>query len=185
MIPGKTIIGGSSPQNARHGSDFYETPPECTVALLRAWPVVGPIWEPACGLGAISDVLEAHGHVVNSTDLRHTGYGTGGVDMLAMMPCRYGAVITNPPFALAADFIRYIRAMHVPFALLLKGTFWHAKNRHALFLETGPAAVMPMLWRPNMAPDRGKSPTMEFCWTVWDATPSRHCLYTPLERPIR
>jgi len=185
MMPGKTIIGGSSPEHARHASDFYETPPECTVALLRAWPVVGPIWEPACGLGAISDVLEAHGHVVNSTDLRHTGYGTGGVDMLAMMPCRYGAVITNPPFALAAEFIRNIRAMHVPFALLLKGTFWHANKRHAMFLETGPAAVMPMLWRPNMAPDRGKSPTMEFCWTVWDAEPAPQCHYTPLERPYQ
>jgi hypothetical protein len=76
-------------------------------------------------------------------------------------------------------------AMHVPFALLLKDTFWHAKNRHALFLETGPAAVMPMLWRPNMAPDRGKSPTMEFCWTVWDASPAPQCHYTPLERPYQ
>lgn len=143
----------------------------------------GTIWEPACGLGAISEVLKAHGHLVRSTDLRHTGYGTGGVDMLAIMPWPCNAVITNPPFALAVEFIRYIRAMHVPFALLLKGTFWHAKNRHALFLETGPAAVMPMLWRPNMAPDRGKSPTMEFCWTVWHADPTPKCHYTPLERP--
>jgi hypothetical protein len=128
-------------------------------------------------------VLKAHGHVVNSTDLRHTSYGTGGIDLLATVPQTCGAVITNPPFALAADFIRYIRAMDVPFALLLKGTFWHAKTRHALFLETGPAAVMPMLWRPSMAPDRGKSPTMEFCWTTWNATPSHQCHYTPLERP--
>jgi len=120
---------------------------------------------------------------VRSTDLRHTGYGIGGVDMLNTMPRPCGAVITNPPFALSVEFIRYIRAMKVPFALLLKGTFWHAKNRHDLFLETGPAAVMPMLWRPNMAPDRGKSPTMEFCWTVWDAMPAPQCRYTPLERP--
>ncbi len=166
MIPGKTIIGGTSAEHARHASDFYETPQERTVALLRAWPVFG-----------------AHGHAVCSTDLRHTGYGTGGVDMLATMPRPCGTVITNPPFALAVEFIRYIRAMNVPFALLLKGTFWHAKNRHALFLETGPAAVMPVLWRPNMAPDRGKSPTMEFCWTVWDASPAPQCHYTPLERP--
>jgi hypothetical protein len=183
MIPGKTIIGGSSPEHKRHAADFYETPPECTVALLRAWPVVGPIWEPACGLGAISDVLLAHGHAVHNTDLRHTGYGMGGIDMLTVMPRPCRAVVTNPPFALAVPFVRYIRAMNVPFALLLKSTFWHAKNRHMLFLETGPAAVMPMLWRPNMAPDRGKSPTMEFCWTVWGATPARQCVYTPLERP--
>jgi hypothetical protein len=183
MIPGKTIIGGSSAEHTRHASDFYETPPECTVALLRAWPVFGVIWEPACGFGAISEVLKAHGHAVCSTDIRHTGYGTGGVDMMATMPRPCGAVITNPPFALAVGFIRYIRAMRVPFALLLKGTFWHANKRHALFLETGPAAVMPMLWRPNMAPDRGKSATMEFCWTVWDAMPALQCRYTPLERP--
>ena len=28
MIPGKTIIGGSSAEHARHASDFYETPDE-------------------------------------------------------------------------------------------------------------------------------------------------------------
>jgi len=37
----------------------------------------GQIWEPACGDGAISRVLEAAGYQVISTDLIDRGYGQG------------------------------------------------------------------------------------------------------------
>lgn len=44
-------------------------------------------------------------------------------------------------------------------------------------------AQLKRITKPNGAPDRGKSPTMEFCWTVWHADPTPKCHYTPLERP--
>jgi len=39
-----TMIGGASPEHKRHASDFYATPPECTVALMEAFGhmLVGP-----------------------------------------------------------------------------------------------------------------------------------------------
>jgi len=58
---------------AKH--EFYTTPPEATRALLSVEEFEGPIWEPACGLGHISDVLETAGHTVQSTDLILRGYG--------------------------------------------------------------------------------------------------------------
>jgi hypothetical protein len=40
----------------RQRDDFYPTPPEGTRALLSVERFEGPIWEPACGDGAISRV---------------------------------------------------------------------------------------------------------------------------------
>lgn len=183
-LPAATIGGGSSPVHARNEADFYPTPPECTVALCKRFSGLLPqvIWEPACGDGAISRVLEAFGFSVHSTDLHDRGYGEAGVDFLAA-PDVYRSVITNPPFALAEQFIRKARQANKPFAMLLKATYWHAASRHALFKETGPAVVCPMLWRPNFAPERGSAPTMDVCWTVWSSGPAAICQYEPLPRP--
>jgi hypothetical protein len=44
---------------AERGNDLYETPVEATRALLGAVPLPSRIWEPACGRGAIVNVLRA------------------------------------------------------------------------------------------------------------------------------
>jgi hypothetical protein len=122
---------------------------------------------------------------VLATDIRPTRATMGGVDFLRtmQMPRDTHQIVTNPPFDQAADFIRHARMFRVPFAMLLKSTFWHAAERRALFVETGPVKVLPLGWRPAMAPDRGNAPTMEFSWTVWDAAPSASCIYYPLVKP--
>lgn len=94
-----------------------------------------------------------------------------------------GAIITNPPFALASEFIDKCRSYGVPFAILHKATYWHAKSRFPLFQASGPRAVAPLLWRPIMAADRGKSPTMDFAWTVWGPEPAPETRYLPLPKP--
>ena len=63
--------------------EFYPTPPEATRALLAAESFKGPIWEPACGDGAIARELRAAGYDVVATDLVDYGYGEGGRDFLA------------------------------------------------------------------------------------------------------
>ena len=184
-IMAKSIGGGASSVHDRVDGDFYPTPPDCTVALLRwagGWPV-REVWEPACGDGAISRVLEAAGLTVWSSDLHDRGYGRTGVDFLAV-PVRH-SVITNPPFAHAEAFIRLARGAGQPFAMLLKATFWNAAGRRALFFETGPLAVLPLTWRPNFVPERGRSPTMDVCWTVWAARPVASCACVPIPRPSK
>lgn len=184
-VSASVMIGGASADHARNEADFYPTPPECTEALLDQCDDLfsGRVWEPACGDGAISKVLLAAGLQVYSSDIRHSGYGDGGVDFLDTQPAHIDGIITNPPFNLAEAFIRHACSIGVPVAMLLKATYWHAASRHALFYETGPAAVLPMLWRPNFAPERGKSPTMDVCWTVWRGQPSARCVYIPLPKP--
>jgi hypothetical protein len=58
----------------------------------------GSIWEPACGDGAISKVLEAAGYTVISTDLVDRGYGHGGHDFLKSETPLGRNIITNPPY---------------------------------------------------------------------------------------
>lgn len=97
---------------AERGDDFYETPAQATLALLRHEPLLArptSVWEPACGKGAISQILEAAGHEVTSTDLVARGYGAGGIDFLLEQraPPGCGLILTNPPFKLMDEFVRH------------------------------------------------------------------------------
>ena len=160
------IAGGG---NKNEGFDYYPTPPEATHALMCFLKLpICEIWEPACGNGAMSDVMKEYGHKIISSDLRHTGYGEGGIDFLSgNREC--DAVITNPPFGLAAEFIAHGLRNAETVAMLLKAHYWHAAKRKKLFEEHPPAWVLPLTWRPNFLEGRGKSPTMDFQWTVWRA----------------
>jgi hypothetical protein len=94
----------------RDPEDFYPTPEVATRALIRVERFPRTVWEPACGDGAISRVLEAAGHAVLSTDLYDRGYGTTGVDFLAVRD-RCENVITNPPFRHAEEFAAHARRL--------------------------------------------------------------------------
>lgn len=164
MVSSALIAGGG---NKNEGSDFYPTPPEVTHALMRFLNLMPRvIWEPACGDGAMAEVIKKYGHSVLASDIRAAGYGEPKVDFLsADKNC--AAIITNPPFGLAAEFILHALGQAPTVAMLLKAHFWHAQSRTTLFEEHRPAWVLPLNWRPNFLDKRGKSPTMDFQWTVW------------------
>jgi hypothetical protein len=88
----------------RRGRDFYATPKWATEALLQRFQFRGPIWEPCCGAGAMSNVLAAHGYQVVSMDIADCGFGSPGVDFLASHSVRDGcrSIITNPRYGEAA-----------------------------------------------------------------------------------
>lgn len=85
---------------AREGQDFYATPTWVTEALLQHVTLRAPVWEPCCGTGAMSQVIEAAGYQVHSTDIVDRGYGTPGVDFLAChtVPAGCRSIVTNPPY---------------------------------------------------------------------------------------
>jgi hypothetical protein len=88
-------------------NEFYPTPPEATRALLSVETFEGSIWEPACGEGAIANVLADAGHTVVATDLIDYGYGIARTDFLKELRPRARHIITNPPYGsgLADAFI--------------------------------------------------------------------------------
>src|SRR5579859_3405497 len=92
------ITGVAVDREQREKDDFYPTPPEGTQALLRVEKFDGPIWEPACGEGAISIVLSGAGYEVINTDLVNRGYGVPRVDFLMETKSLAPNIVTNPPF---------------------------------------------------------------------------------------
>lgn len=183
--------------HARKPADFYPTPADVTEALLQflKLPPEQYIWEPACGDGAMSRVIERHGHQVLSTDLREdSGYGEGGIDFLAFdvdppSGIPFSAVyndwiITNPPFNLAEAFIRKALSITPNVAMLLKSQYWHAARRLALFEEHRPSWVLPLTWRPAfLEAERGRSPLMDVIWVVWQGK-ANFTDFQPLRRPV-
>lgn len=170
-------LTGAGAQEKRRELDFYPTPPEVTHSLMRflfeknilSGETV--IWEPACGNGAMSNVLSQYAKNVISTDIRETGFGSGGIDFLnESRQC--DAIITNPPFALSEQFIRHSLDQAKIVAMVLKSQYWHASKRYDLFENSPPAFVLPLTWRPDFlfdqrTGDKRAAPTMECIWTVW------------------
>jgi hypothetical protein len=178
-----TIAGGSGKQE-RRPFDFYATPKEATIALMNFINLDKGVVidEPACGDGAISNVLLNMGYAVNSSDIRHTGFGVAGIDYLKK-EFASEAVITNPPFSLAEEFIRKALMESSIVCMLLKAHYWHSKKRLKLFTSNTPSYVLPLTWRPDWM-GNGSSPTMDFQWTVW-MHGRNGCFYQPLNKPVK
>jgi hypothetical protein len=174
-----------APQSER-GFDLYETPPCATRALLHFERDHMPrrVWEPACGPGAISRVLEAEGFEVQSSDLFAYGYpgAVSGLDFLTVdrthpIAIATDGIVTNPPFYLAARSAPFVaRAIEIaPYvALLLRLPFLEGAGAERLKLTSGVARVyvasrrLPMMHRDGWDGPKASS-AMAFAWFVWDA----------------
>ncbi len=158
----------------REKDDFYPTPPEGTEALLRVEQFDGSIWEPACGDGAISRVLERAGHHVVSTDLVDRSFGLARIDFLMEMRPLAQNIITNPPFKLSAAFVR--QAVKLPSrkaALLLRLACLEGAERGEIYDSTPLARVW--VFRKRLSLQRGRQATSDdnsgmvaLAWFVWD-----------------
>jgi hypothetical protein len=175
------MVGGNSAYG-RAKSDFYPTPADATLALVKALalPRGTRIWEPACGEGHMVKVLKQCGYSVLATDI------SMGANFLTKSyePCDW--IITNPPFSIADKFIERCLYFDRPFALLLKSHYWHAKKRLSLFRRSPPSVLFPLTWRPDFLfkTRGGGSPLMDVMWCVWSgADAGTPPLYIPLERP--
>lgn len=162
-------------------NDLYQTP-ECAVrSLLALEPLPDRIWEPACGPGAIVRVLRAAGKDVVATDLVDYGEGQAGVDFLMerRAPDGVEAIVTNPPFKLAEEFVEHALELcpHVVMLLrvaFLEGLRWHspAAERRGLDFNAHLARVtvfcprLPMMHREDWEGPKANS-GMAFGWFVF------------------
>lgn len=158
----------------REKDDYYPTPPEGVHGLLAKEMFDGPIWEPACGDGSISRVLEKWGYKVVSTDLVERGYGLPRVDFLMEQKSLAPNIVTNPPFKLAAPFIESaLRLTTGKVAMLMRLACLEGDKRRKIFESTPLARVWVFSRRLSMY-RRGEKligmggGMVAFAWFVWD-----------------
>lgn len=173
MDPTKTahsIVGYSQ---SRAEQDFYPTPEYVTEDLLQHEYFTGSIWEPACGNGAMSRVLEnwhKQGPVISS-DLIDRGYGEVGIDFLSTHR-KVGNIITNPPFLLAEKFVYHaLECVEYKVCMFLKLAFLEGVSRRKMFQTTPLEKVLVYSKRVSLQKNgTGKtgSGMIAFAWFVWN-----------------
>lgn len=183
-LSGSQLAGGS-PSRGRVDNDYYATPPIATNMLLDNFDVRltgNSFLEPCCGGGHIANAIkEYYGDAtVDCMDLVDRGYPNTKIqDFLEYKPDReWDAIVTNPPYSLAAEFI--MKSMKClkdggVLAMFLKVQFLEGQGRKMLFDKYPPKYVY--VFRKRVGPwrngeefdEKGKpwASTMCFAWFVW------------------
>jgi|DEB0MinimDraft_3_1074331.scaffolds.fasta_scaffold128204_1 hypothetical protein len=176
--------GNAKAALSERGDDLYETPAVATKALMRVEALPEIIWEPACGPGSIVRTLRDAGHKVYATDLVNYECPDSehGVDFLMELsaPTHIGAIVTNPPFKLAGEFVGHALTLAPKVMMLLRLAFIESERRRSI-LDCGKLARvyvfrnrLPMMHRAGRGTMVAKtnSSAMAFAWFVWDVNHS-------------
>lgn len=180
------------------GLDDFPTPPWATRALFEhVLPelsiLIGPSlcpngprpsgWDPSCGRGHMTMVLEEYCEPVFATDIFDYGAGDPAkvpagwvgeqdfLDQLAQMP-KVDWIITNPPFKLALDFtLRALALARRGVAMLVRTQWIESKGRYErLFRDRPPTIFAPFVERVPMVKgvwDPTASTATSYAWFVW------------------
>ena len=176
-------IQSSAPQSVR-GLDAYFTPPVATWSLVRleAAQIPGRIWEPAAGDGAMSRVLIEAGYDVVSSDIGDYGFCRSDVDYLKAPASNFAqAIVTNPPFSLAAKFAEKAISEVDYVALLLRTNFLESVGRLPFFRRHPPTRIwlssrrFPMMHRHGWTGKRSTSNTPH-AWFIWERGAERQAV---------
>lgn len=165
----------------RKPRDHYGTPSWCTEVMLPYIPDGSIVWEPACGTGAMTRVLETKCRVV-ATDIEP---GPGHV------PCDFfqcqglpladqkppTVIFTNPPYDVSQAFVEkaldLMRPVNGMVFMLMRVDWDSAKTRRHLFADCPAWArkvvlTKRILWFQPEPGAKGKSPSENHCWMIWD-----------------
>jgi hypothetical protein len=154
---------------------FHETPYEVTRAMVEREFFKGPIMEPACGTGMITDVLRKAGYRdIVSSDLHYHGFGVGGIDFLKESG-PVDNIVTNPPFEIYDEFISHALSIYrKKIAVVARLGFLGGQQRyHDLWSVSPPSRIYMMPKRVSMSTviRRGKAyrpKAVDYVWLVWD-----------------
>lgn len=165
---------------ARVERDAYQTPAWVT-GVLADWLVTNvvrlpwryTVWEPAAGEGQMVQELRRHQLKVRATDIEPHDDALR-FDFLAggMLAEPFDAIITNPPYKHADDFVRRALETTKPLglvAMLLKVDFDSAKTRADLFAECDHyRAKIVLTDRIQWFQHATSSPSENHAWFIWD-----------------
>ena len=175
-----SATGRNKKGKERREADFYPTPAFCTNALLAEVRFGRLILDPAAGDGAILDVvsgwampdgspfvtlgLELDKERAKTAAQKHRVYHA---DALTDSWPACDAIITNPPYSLASEFVAraMTQASSVPKAFLLPLGFLGSEGR-AVMHRSYPSDLYVIPRRPSFTSD-GKTDAEVYGWFVW------------------
>ena len=163
--------------------DFFPTPPWATRALMehvlrKQWMQEETCWEPAAGLGHMSDTLAEYFQTVRASDIHDHGRGFAVRDFLdagslfeqPTESCDW--VITNPPFNLASEFVeRALAIAKVGVAVLVRTSWAESIDRYENLFRSNPPDIWAVFTeRVPMVKgrvDEAASSATSYSWVVW------------------
>lgn len=186
--PGGAAGGSSTKETNRgrkaplSGADLYCTPPWVTRAVFEHPCALGAhvhaiksVWEPACGLGHMADVVREYCPTVYASDVGDYGFGDV-VDFIesSETPKAVDLIITNPPFKLALEFALKAIDLAPRVALLCRTQWLEGQERYdRLFSEKPPQRIVVFServtgmhagkWDPNAG-----GGVQSYSWFIWD-----------------
>lgn len=168
----------------REENDFYATDPKALEILLDQLEkdkieLSYNVWEPSCGKGHLSKVLEDEGYSVFNTDLVDRGYKNFHMekDFFDFKMDWKGDIITNPPYKIASNFINHalsLVAKNRYVIMFLKVQFLESQNRYdSLFSKNPPKYVYVFSNRVNTAKNGEfekykAAPAIAYAWFIWE-----------------
>ena len=179
-------IAGGNPKNDRIENDYYATDPKAVTMLLSKYDIFGQeILEPCVGGGMIADTINSfytNKRNITALDIIDRGYPNTIVqDFLTWETNnKYDAIITNPPYSLAKEFIEKGLTLlnnNGQMAMFLKIQFLEGQKREELFNKYPPKYIYVFrnrmaTWNNGQAldPNTGKkwATTMCHAWFIWE-----------------
>jgi hypothetical protein len=159
----------------RNERDFYETPQWAVGVVLDRVPLPLNVIDAGCGSWAIGRELVARGHSVVGYDLEAPPSPKGALlitdDFLTRDIAAPGAaVVMNPPFKLAKEFIRKANSITSggTVCALLRLAFLGSSTKRIDLVGPGSTLrrVIVMARRPSFSGD-GKTDATDYAWFVW------------------
>lgn len=162
----------------RELNDYYATHPSSVPPLLKLLNFNRKmlIREPSCGEGHLSIALELAGHTVVSSDLIERGYGISGIDYLEYDPvldtATYDAVIMNPPYKYAVEFIEKSLKQAPVVAAFLPVRFLESEDREKLYQSSPPRYIAAFSRRCPCSKNGifadNESSAVFYAWFIWE-----------------
>lgn len=173
-------LGASNHSKAvRSLNDFYATPPLATHKLLQLESFDINVWEPACGMNHIADILRENGHTVRTSDIINMldDDSIEIIDFLKHSETFCGDIITNPPYNKGMEFVE--KALEVvadgsKVAMFLKLQFLESAKRYKLFKKYPPKTIYVSVNRLGCSAtgefnENGNAPSaIAYCWYIWE-----------------
>lgn len=158
----------------KEANGFYVEPQWCSERLFAVEKFTRTVWDPACGLGRISEAARRVGYITYATDIVNRGYHyfDQALNFLLCERCLADSVISNPPFEICDLFVRHALKLGAEAVAMI----WLARRLNAArwLADTPLARIYLLTPRPSMPPghviETGRKPgggKQDFVWLVW------------------